>query len=144
MLQSLNGKFRNVNPTYPVGTGPVVTGYAIALGKASAPERAFTGARLVLGWTILTEPRVTQAARLVRASVRYIEAAREILLAHDPKLEAAVCNGDISLLEAAVLAKHPHPTLAQKFMTASAAERADLAKAAGVATLWDELIVPSL
>jgi hypothetical protein len=111
---------------------------------ASASERAFTAAKLVLGQLILIEPRVSQVSRLARVSVPYTEAAIEVLRFADPGLEAAVGKGEVSLFEAAVLARHPQPSLTQKFMAASAAERADLAKTVSPAVLWDELIVPSL
>jgi hypothetical protein len=122
---------------------PVVTGYSLALGKTSAPERAFTAGKLVLGRVFLAEPRVTQAARLARLSIQYVEAALEVLCS-GPEFETAVCKGELSLFEAAVLVRHPEPTLAEKFMAATAAERVGLAKAVGPAAIWDELIVPHI
>ena len=144
MLQSLNVTYPNVNSNLAADTTPTVTGYALALGKTSATERAFTAANLVLGRLALIEPRVTQAARLARVCEPYVEAAIEVLLSSEPELETLVRDGKISLFEAAVFAKHPRPSLTEKFMAASAAERADLAKTAGPAVLWDELIVPHL
>jgi hypothetical protein len=120
---------------------PVVTGYLLALNKMSATERAFTAARLVLGQLSLVEPRATQAAKLARTPIAYVRAALEVL-GNGPEFEPAVCAGKMSLFEAAVLAKHPEPTLVDKFRTATAAERAVFAKATGPATLWDELISP--
>jgi hypothetical protein len=143
-LQSLNVTYPNVNSNLVADSAPAVTGYALALGKASASERAFTAAKLVLGWVVLIEPRVTQAARLARVCEPYVEAAIEVLRSGDPKLEAAVGRNDVSLFEAAVLARHPQPTLTQKFLAASATERADLAKTAGPAAIWDELIAPNI
>ena len=62
MLQFLNVNPPNVNQNYPC-----VSGYALALSKATPAERAFTAAGLVLGWVHLIDPRVTPAARLARA-----------------------------------------------------------------------------
>jgi hypothetical protein len=118
-----------------------VTGYALALGKTSAAERAFTAAKLVNGQVFLVEPRVTQAARLARTSVQYVKAALDVLR-NGPEFEPAVCMGELSLFEAAVLALHPEPTLVENFRTATPTERAVFAKAAGPATLWDECISP--
>jgi hypothetical protein len=123
---------------------PTVTGYGLALSKAPAAERAFTAAKLVLGQLYLIDPRVTQAARLARVSEPYVEAALEVLRSRDPDLEPLVRESNISLFAAAVLARYPEPTLTEKFMAASAAERADLAKTAGPAAIWDELIVPHI
>ena len=120
-----------------------VTGYLLALNKMSAAERAFVAARLVLGQLSLVEPRATQAAKLARAPIAYVKAALEVLRS-GPKFEPAVCTGELSLFEAAVLALHPEPTLTEKFKTANAAERAVFAKAAGPAMLWDELIAPNI
>jgi hypothetical protein len=122
---------------------PTVTGYALALGKASATERAFVAAKLVNGQVYLVKPRVTQAARLARTSVQYVKAALEVLRA-DPVLEIAACEGEMTLFEAAVLAKHPEPTLVERFRTANPTERAAFAKAAGPEVLWDELIAPNV
>jgi hypothetical protein len=144
MLYSLNVNQLNGNQNYAAGSIPTVTGYALALGKASAPERAFTAGRLVLGWLALIAPRVTQAARLARVSDPYVDAALAILRSGDPGLEAAVLRRELSPFEAAVLAKHPQPTLARKFMSATPAERADLARTAGPAVIWDELIAPHI
>jgi hypothetical protein len=120
-----------------------VTGYALALSRAPASERAFTAAKLVNGQVSLVQPRTAQAARLARVSIQYVKAALEILGAA-PEFEPAVCTGELSLFEAAVLATHPEPTLAEKFRVATATERAIFAKAAGPAVLWDELIVPHI
>src|SRR5271166_3636675 len=73
MLQSLNHvNFFNANQI------PSVSGYSMALTKASAAARAFTAGKLVLGWVYLVEPRVTQAARLNRVSVPSVYAALDI------------------------------------------------------------------
>jgi hypothetical protein len=144
MLHIPNFMDPNVKPNLTADSTPTVTGYALALGKASASERAFTAANLALGRLALIEPRVAQAARLARVCEPYVEAAIEVLRSNDPELETLVRDGKISLFEAAVLAKHPRPSLTEKFMAASAAERADLAKTAGPAVLWDELIAPNV
>ena len=68
MLQSLNANHQNVNHNFAAYTVPTITGYALALTRTSAVERAFSAAKLVLGHLALTDPRVTQAARLARVS----------------------------------------------------------------------------
>jgi hypothetical protein len=89
MLQSLNVTYPNVNSNLAADSTPTVTGYALALGKASASERAFTAANLALGRLALIEPRVTQAARLARVCEPYVEAAIEVLLSSEPELETS-------------------------------------------------------
>jgi hypothetical protein len=121
-----------------------VSGYKLALSQAPAPARAFIAARLVLGQLYLVKPRVTQACRLARVSQPYTDAAIDVLLFGDPELEARVHADELSLFEAAVLAKHPQPTLVDNFMAASAAELADLGKHAGTARVWDKVIIPNL
>jgi hypothetical protein len=121
---------------------PTVTGYALALGKASATERAFIAANLVLGRLTLIEPRVTQAARLARVCEPYVDAALEILRSGNRGLQIGALDGTFSLFEAAVLAKNPVPALADMFLVATPAERANLAKTVGPAAIWDELIAP--
>jgi hypothetical protein len=135
----------NVKLNFAADSTPAVTGYALALGKASAPECAFTAARLVLGWAHLVKPRLTQAARLARVSDSYVGAALEVLRSDpDLGLEGAVLRGELSLFEAAVLAKHPQRSLTKLFLTASAIELADLGKRAGPAVVWDRVIIPNL
>jgi hypothetical protein len=128
----------HVKTNSPIST---VTGYQLALSKAPATERAFTAAKLVLGQLAMVEPRTTQAAQLARVSLAYVKAALEVLR-NGPEFEPAVCTGELSLFEAAVLALHPEPTLTEKFKTANAAERAVFAKTTGPATLWDECVAP--
>jgi hypothetical protein len=129
MLQSLNGKHRGVNRNFAADVVPTtITGYALALSRASAAERAFIAAKLVLGYLALIDPRVTQAARLVRVSEPYVEAALEILRSGRPGLETGARNGTFSLFEAAVLAKYPEPALTDMFLVATPAERANLAR----------------
>jgi hypothetical protein len=145
MLQSLNIKYPNVvNSNLAAGNVPTVTGYALALSRGSASERAFTAAKLVLGRLALIEPRVTQAARLARVSEPYVEAALLILRTGDSNLEDRVLRGLYPLSTAAVLALYPEPTLTEKFQDSSAAERADLTKNVGVTAIWDELIAPNI
>jgi hypothetical protein len=122
-----------------------VTGYWLALNKASASECAFTAARLVLGQLALVEPCGTQAARLARVSEAYVDAALDVLLSNPSLgLEAAVLKSELSLREAAVFAKHPRRNLTEQFLTASAAELADLGKRAGPAVVWDQMVIPNL
>ena len=85
----------------------------------------------------LVAPRVTQAARLARVSEPSVDAALVILRAGRYDLAAGVLDGTFSLLEAAVLAKHPESTLATKFLVSSSADRADLVRAVGPAAIWD-------
>jgi hypothetical protein len=54
MLDSLNVNHRNVNQNVPASSGSTITGYALALTKAPSCERAFTAAKLVLGYLALS------------------------------------------------------------------------------------------
>ena len=132
MLQSLNVEQQNINT--------FVTGYELALSKVPVAARAFTAATLVLGWAVVVDPRITQAARLARVSVPSVDAALAILQSGDRDLEVAA---RISLFEAAVVAKHPH-SLVDQYMASSSADRAVLAKTVGPGMIWDELIVPNI
>ena len=125
-------------------SAPTVTGYALALSKAPAWERAFVPARLVLGQLGLIEPRVSQASRLACVSEPYVDAAIAVLRSGNLDHESAVDRGELTLLEAAVLAKHPPRNLTEQFLTATSRELADLGRYAGPTMVWDELIVPNL
>jgi hypothetical protein len=71
-----------------------------------------------------------------------VEAAIALLEVGNAGLLSAVAAGQISLLEAAVLVKHPPKTLVETFAASSRADREALAKTAGPATIWDELVAP--
>jgi hypothetical protein len=121
-----------------------VSGYSLAMGKAPAPERAFTAARLVLGDLHLVHPRITQAAKLAKVSRHYVEAALEVVRSADDGLEAMVREGMLSLFEAAVLSKHPAPSLPEQFKTASPAQLAHFGRVVGPERLWEDVIIPAL
>ena len=114
----------------------------MALGHRTPTERALIGAKLFLGQLQLVKPRVSQVVDLVRVSRPMVEAAIALLEAGNTGLLSAVGVGQVSLLEAAVLVKHPPKTLVETFINSSPVDRAALAKAAGPAVLWDELVAP--
>lgn len=124
-----------------------VTGYGLALGVGKKPptERALVGGELVLGLSQFVEPRVSQVVDLVHVSRPMVEGAVAILMAANAaELLQAIKRKQLSLLEAAVLAKHPQPqkTLVETYLGASAADQEALAKTAGPAAIWDALISP--
>lgn len=120
---------------------PILNGYNLALGHRTPTQRALIGAEMFLNRLHFVEPRVSQVVDLVHVSRPMVEAAIALLTSGNIALLSAVDAGEISLLEAAVLARHPQ-TLTETFVTSSRADRADLAKTAGPAVLWDELVAP--
>jgi hypothetical protein len=121
---------------------PIITGYNIAFSERDAIDFAFLAGELFLERKQLVKPRVTQLSRLCGISRPYVNAAIAIIKSGDPDLEMAARWKHMSLLEAAVLAKHPQLSLAEMFATSSPVERAELAKTAGPAAIWDELVAP--
>jgi hypothetical protein len=119
-----------------------VTGYMLALTKMSVAERAFVGARIVLGQVQPVELRKTQAALLARVSVPSVEAALAILK-ENPGLEGDVLFGRYSLIAAGVLAKHSQPFV-ERFLTATTSELEELGRYAGTDVVWDHMIAPNI
>jgi hypothetical protein len=124
------------------GAGATITGNALAYGNATTSERAFVGARLVLGQMHLIDPCITQASAVVRVCRPSIEAAVAVLK-NSPDLEARVLSGKFSLIAAGVLAKHSCP-LVERFLSATSSELAELGKYAGIDTVWDLMIAPNI
>ena len=122
-----------------------ITGYNLALAERTKTECALVGAKLALGRLQLVNPRVSQVVNLVHVSRPMVEAAIAVLkAAGGGELLEQVKLGHFSLIEAAVLAKHPNQskTLTETYVAASPTDIADLARTAGPAVLWDQLISP--
>ena len=98
-----------------------ITGYALALSRATPTERAIVAARLHLG---VNRP-------LVHAAIAVLKSGDH------PDLLRAVLTGRLTLLEAAVLAQHPQKNLIETFAAAPAAERLELGRVAGVDEIFD-------
>ena len=121
---------------------PNLSGYNLALGHRTPTERSLIGGKLCLGLMQLIEPRLSQVTGLVHVSRPMIEAAITVLQSTNGEFLEAVESERLSLLEAAILARHPRKTLVEMFVTSSRKDRADLAKIAGPAAIWDELVAP--
>ena len=121
---------------------PSLSGYNLALGHRTPTQRALIGAEMFLGRLRFVEPRVSQVVDLVHVSRPMVEAAIALVESDNIGLLSAVGVGQVALLEAAVLVKHPPKTLVETFVTSSQADRAVLAKTAGPTALWDELVAP--
>ena len=94
-----------------------VTGQFLAKNKLNKRARARLATDILNGRRKIRGLTVTQAARLCRVSVPYINAARR------PPAR-------------------PRESLAQMFARSTSAEKREMARSAGVDLIWDELIQP--
>jgi hypothetical protein len=122
---------------YPDIPSITVTGRNVAHAHRSAVERALLAADLIAGRAELVKPTATQAATLLKVSVPYVHAARNI--AGDPDRRAAVEEGRIALYKAA-----DGEDLADRLLRASPAERQDAARKLGADLIWETMLEPVL
>jgi len=137
-----------------------VRGPSIAHGRMSASVRALTAVDLVSGRLQLTEPTVTQSARLCRVSASYVH--KMALAAEDPEARAKLergwsltaviglspksvarlangANGANGATEASLLDQ-----VIELLGQMSPEERAGLAHRIGPSVLWDEYLAPAI
>jgi hypothetical protein len=110
--------------------------------RAGAIQRAFAGAKMVLGLPIQPKDQAT-AADLVASTPVYIRAATTLLQAGDSELVDRVLWGNLGLLEAARLVRK-RVRLVRAYRDADLNDRIALSKAVGVDRLFDESIAPLL
>jgi hypothetical protein len=110
--------------------------------RAGAIQRAFAGAKMVLGLPIQPKDQAT-AADLVASTPAYIRAATTLLEAEDSELVDRVLWGNLGLLEAARLVRK-RVRLVKAYREADRNDRKALGKAVGVNRVFDDSIAPLL
>jgi hypothetical protein len=110
--------------------------------QPDAALRAITGAKLLLGASVQPKTQA-EAAELVGSTRPYIAAAAMLLEAEVPALIESILRGDVSLLGAAASVRK-RARLVRAYRQADRSDRKALGEVVGVASVFDDAVVPLL
>jgi hypothetical protein len=123
--------------SYSNGVSPstAVTGRNLAHAHRTASQRGALAAQLVLEEVAHSKPTIIQAAAVTGANVPYVNFALRL----KPETRARVASGELTIAEAAKA-----NGLLAAYLSATKTTKAAFGVAAGINSIWDDVIAPSL